>query len=167
MPVTEWIGSLWHFKNYRYCKSQKEKRGKKNKKKRTLSSRKRHLKVFPICGWLRGLLMSFWGETSSRFFSVLQCALAVKKPVKNSGYYSADGWQLHSSASVCNPRVGQLMFPQAWQPGKSQPTLVTCVWFNSTVEESMPFQDAHLIESLPTLLTRVWSEPTVDDSMSF
>lgn len=65
------------------------------------------------------------------------------------------------------PRVGQLMFPQAWQPGKSQPTLVTCVWFNSTVEESMPFQDAHLIESLPTLLTRVWSEPTVDDSMSF
>lgn len=59
------------------------------------------------------------------------------------------------------------MFPQAWQPGKSQPALVTYVWFNSTVEESMPFQDAHLIESLPTLLTRVRSEPTVDDSMPF
>lgn len=59
------------------------------------------------------------------------------------------------------------MFPQGWQPGKSQPALVTDVWFESTVDESMPFQDAHLIESLPTLLTRERSEPTVDDSMSF
>lgn len=71
------------------------------------------------------------------------------------------------TAKCLTPRVGQLMFPQAWQPGKSQAALVTYVWFNSTVEESMPFQDAHLIESLPTLLTRVRSEPTVDDSMPF